>query len=98
MVHEGAQTKVTPKMRGMFFALWKASKGELDPGKLTGRAKELFEKMQDGWLPLSKDTEVIVLPGRPWVEIAFRDARMARQVRENWKQALEAAFRERARG
>lgn len=98
MVHQGAETKVTNKMRGMFFALWKASKGELDPGKLRGRAKELFEQMQDGWYPLAKDTEVIILPARPWVEIAFRNTQMVKQTRDNWKQALEAAFRERAKG
>jgi len=97
-VHEGREIKVTPKMRGMFFALWKASRGELDPGKLRGRAKELWEQMQDGWFPLSKDTEVIIIPRRPWVEIAFRNTQMTKQVRNNWKQALEQTFRERAKG
>jgi len=97
-VHEGVEIKVTPKMRGMFFALWKASKGELDPSKLRGRAAELWEKMQEGWFPLSKDTEVIIVPRRPWVEIAFRNTQMIKQARDNWKQALEATFRERAKG
>jgi len=98
IVHEGAKVKVTPKMRGMFYALWKASKGELDPGKLTGRAKELFARQPDGWLPLDADTEVIIIPGRPWAEIAFRNTQMIKQTRDNWKLALEAAFRERSRG
>lgn len=98
IVHEGAQEKVTSKMRGMFFALWRVSSGKMPASKLTGRAKELYERMQDGWLPLSDDTEVIIIPARPWVEIAFRNTQLVKQVRENWKLALEATFRERSKG
>lgn len=98
MIHEGGEAKVTNKMRGLFFVLWKASKGEMDPGELRGRAKELFEQMQEGWFPLSKDTEVIILPRRPFAEIAFKNTQMTKQVRDNWKRALEQTFRERAKG
>lgn len=97
IVHEGATIKVTPKMRGLFFVLWKASEGMLDPGQLEGRAKELFEQMSEGWLPLNANTEVIVIPPRPWIRIAFNNTQMIKQVRDNWKQAMEASFRERAR-
>lgn len=97
-VHQGAQAKVTAKMRGMFFALWLASQGSLDAGDLTGRAKELFGRMQEGWLPLLNETEVIIIPPRPFIRTAFKNTQMTKQVRDNWKLALEAAFRERAKG
>lgn len=97
MVHEGAEAKVSKKMRGLFFALWKASIGELDPDKLRGRAKELYERMQEGWYPLKNETEVIIIPARQWVVIAFKNTQMIKQARDNWKRALEAAFAERAR-
>lgn len=97
-VHQGAQAKVTNKMRGMFFVLWRASEGALDPGELTGRAKELFGRMSKGWLPLMNETEVILIPPRPFIRTAFANTQMIKQVRDNWKLALELAFRERAKG
>lgn len=97
MIHEGAEAKVTKKMRGLFYVLWRASTGKMDPNKLTGRAKDLYEKMQTGWLPLSNDTEAIVIPARGWLYIAFRNTQMIKQARDNWKMALQRAFSDRAR-
>lgn len=97
-VHEGAQVKVTPAMRRMFFMLWKASTGGIDPGQLTGRAKELFGRMQEGWLPLTSSASVIVIPPRRWVEVAFRNTQMTKLVRQNWERAMVVTFGERARG
>jgi len=94
VVHEGVTIAVTPEMRGMFFALWRASSGELDPGKLTGRAAILFERMQTGWKPLAADTKAIVIPERPFFKVAFANTQMIKKVRDNWKKALEASFRE----
>lgn len=96
-LHEGVTIKVTPAMRGMFFYLWKASEGAMDPAKLTGRAKELFERMDSGWLPLADATKMIVIPARPWVEKAFKNTQMVKQARDNWKAALDATFAERAK-
>jgi hypothetical protein len=98
IVHEGVEEKVTPEMRGMFFALWRASTGELDPSKLTGRAAELFARKQTGWTPLAADTQVIVIPGRPFFRVAFTNTQMIKQARDNWKKALEATFGEVAKG
>jgi hypothetical protein len=98
IVHEGAEEKVTPEMRGMFFALWRASMGELDSGKLTGRAAELWARKPGGWLPLKDDTQVIINPGRPFFRIAFANTQMIKKARDNWKQALEATFAKRAKG
>lgn len=98
MIHQGAEAKVTKKMRGLFYVLWRASTGKMDPNKLTGRAKDLYERMQTGWLPLSNDTEVIVIPPRQWLIIAFRNTQMVKQTRDNWKMALQRAFADRAKG
>lgn len=91
-LHEGKEIKVTPEMRGMFFMLWRASIGEIDPSKLTGRAAELWERMPGGWLPLAASTIVIIIPSRPFIKIAFSDSQMIKQVRDNWKKALAASF------
>lgn len=94
-LHEGFVTAVTPQMRGMFLYLWKASKGEIDPSKLTGRAAELWKRRPGtGWLPLSDDTTAITTPGRPWATIAFHESGFKAKVRENWEQALDAVFAE----
>jgi len=98
MVHEGAQAKVTNKMRGLFYTLWRAGNGTIDPNKLTGRAKELYDRMQFGWYPLSNNTEVIVIPPRKWILVAFRNTQMIKQARDNWRMALERAFADRAKG
>jgi hypothetical protein len=93
-LHEGKEIKVTPEMRGMFFMLWRASIGEIDPSKLTGRAAELWKRMPGGWKPLAADTVVIIIPSRPFIRIAFSNTQMIKQVRDNWKKALAASFAE----
>lgn len=98
MIHEGAEAKVSKKMRGLFYVLWRASTGKMDPNKLTGRAKDLYEKMQTGWLPLSNDTEAIVIPPRQWIIVAFKNTQMIKQARDNWRMALQQAFADRAKG
>jgi len=96
-LHEGYEVNVTKKMRGMFFILWQASIGKVPINKLDGRAKELFNRMNKGWLPLKQDTTLIVVPPRPWIKIAFNQPDMKRQAVKNWKMALDKAFSERAR-
>lgn len=96
-LHEGETIKVTPEMRGMFFMLWRASTGEIDPGKLTGRAAILWARMPGGWTPLAAETEAIVIPGRPFFKVAFANTQMIKRSRDNWKKAMEASFAERAR-
>lgn len=98
VIHEGEEINVTPEMRGMFFMLWRVSIGELDPGKLTGRAAELYARKQKGWYPLKAETTVIVIPERPFFKVAFANTQMIKQSRDNWKKALEATFGERAKG
>lgn len=95
IVHEGASIPVTQKMRNMFYMLWQASIGRIDSSELTGRAKELFEAMQD-WYPLKESTNFIVIPGRPWMRQANDNPELKRLVRNNWQQALKASFREQA--
>ena len=97
VLHEGVTEKVTPAMRGMFFMLWRASEGMIDASKLTGRAAALFERKQKGWYPLASSTEAIVIPGRPFFKVAFKNTQMIKRSRDNWKKALEASFAERAK-
>jgi len=95
IVHEGATIPVSQKMRNMFYMLWQASIGKIDPSELTGRAKELFEAMQN-WYPLKESTNVIEIPARPWMRNANDDPEMKRLMKRNWQQALQASFREQA--
>ena len=97
-LHEGATINVTPKMRGLFFWLWQASIGKLSPDKLSGRARELWERSPGGWLPLKDSTSHIVIPSRPFIEMAFKDTRMKEQAKKNWQAALQQTMRELAAG
>lgn len=97
-VHEGDSIAVTGRMRGMFFYLWKASAGELDPSTLTGRAADLWKRRPGGWKPLAESTSAIVIPGRPWPKFAFEDEGFKATVQRNWQLAVGRAFADLARG
>lgn len=93
-LHDGEHIKVTPAMRGMFFMLWRASIGEIDPSSLTGRAAALWARQPGGWYPLREDTVVIVIPGRQFMRIAFANPQFKKLVRDNWSKAVAASFKE----
>lgn len=93
-IHEGLSIGVTKAMRGLFFVLWQASLGKMDPAKLTARAAELFALQSDGWLPLKKSTSVLIVPARRYIEQAFADKSIRIQSKANWQQALKAGFAE----
>ncbi len=97
LLHDGGTIGVTPKMRGLFSVLWKASKGSLDPSKLTGAAEQLFSRKQEGWFPLKATTDAIVVPARPFILKAFASSRLASLVKANWNDAVARALRERAK-
>lgn len=97
IIHDGATFTVTPAMRGMFMALYKASIGELSPSKLEGRAAEIWASAgRKRFLPISPYTTMIVIPERPFMDLAF-DGVLKKLVIRNWEQALAAAFAEIAR-
>jgi len=93
-IHQGAIISVTSKMRGLFFILWQASVGAIDPSSLTGRAKELWDEMPGGWKPLKKNTRAIITPARPFIRKAFADPTLRDKAKKNWQQAMAAAFKE----
>jgi len=94
VLHEGTVIEVTDAMRGLFFILWQASEGKIDPSKLTGRAKELFDIMPSGWKPLKPETQAIIIPSRPFIKQAFADGTFQKKAKANWQQAMAAAFKE----
>jgi hypothetical protein len=90
-VHNGASVLVTPKMRGLFFRLWKAAQDSRTADSLTGRAADLFERYQ-GWLPLNASTSYIVIPERPYVQMTFNDQSLKDVIVKNWQLAVQASF------
>lgn len=94
IVHDGVAIPVTDKMRGMFFYLWLASEGQISSDSLEGRAAELFQLKSTGWAPLKDDTEQIVIPERPFVDIAMRSERLRSRMEQNWQRALGFVFRD----
>lgn len=96
IVHDGAVVPVTPKMRGLFFYLWKASNDAREADRLTGRAADLFSRFQ-GWLPLNDSTEQIIIPARKYINKTMDDKGLRRQFIANWTQALQLTFKEAAR-
>lgn len=93
-LHEGVQIKVSDKMRGLFYVLWRASQGSIQPSELTGRAAELWARKPGGWLPLAASTQAIVIPARPFLVKAFNDPELRDMVQRNWQAAVAASFRE----
>lgn len=93
-LHEGGALPVTPKMRGLFYLLWLASNEAIDPGELTGRAAELWERMPGGWFPIGKGTQAIMITGRPFVDRALEDPDLRSRSKRNWEGALRAALAE----
>lgn len=94
VVHEGKAIPVTDKMRGLFSVLWQVSEGRKDAATLSGRARELWERMPGGWFPLSSSTNVITIPSRPFVTATFADKALERKVNELWAKAIDEAIRE----
>lgn len=91
-VHNGAHIRVTDRMRGMFFALWLASTGKMDPAKLKGAAAELWARRKGNWKPLGEGKAMITIPRRPFVEITFADGSMKKRMTRNFKRASELAL------
>jgi hypothetical protein len=97
-VHNGTIIKVTPAMRGMFLYLHYASTGEKNADGKSGealltseRAKELF-RLHQNWMPLKSTTTNIVIPARPFFEMAFADKEFQENVRKYWMTAVKRAF------
>jgi hypothetical protein len=93
-LHDGGALPVTDKMRGLFYVLWLASRNAIDPGELTGRAAELWDRMPGGWFPLDENTQAIMIAGRPFIEKAIEDPEFRKLAKRNWEAALNAAFRD----
>lgn len=55
-LHDGVTIEVTPAMRRLFWVLWKASVGDIDPAKLDGRARELWDRFP-GNNPAGRDSK-----------------------------------------
>lgn len=96
-VHDGAEIRVTPAMRGLFFSLWQASIGAIPSSKLSGRAAELWERSPGGWKPLKKSTTRIVIPGRPFTKEALEDDGLKAKMEKNWRWAVEKTLKEAAK-
>lgn len=95
-IHNGATINVTPKMRGLFFILWMASKGQVPLSKLEGRAAELFRRMpydSYGWRPLKESTTHIIIPPRPFIHKVLADVSLQLKVKENWTMAVQTALK-----
>jgi hypothetical protein len=95
-VHDGKSIAVSDRMRNMFEILWKKSMGA--NVELTGRAAELWALKSYGWLPLSPDTEHIVIPPRRFIEDSFRDPALKKQVQAFWEMGFRSLFAELAAG
>jgi predicted NUDIX family NTP pyrophosphohydrolase len=92
MLNAGGAIPVTQKMRNLFDLLWKAKLGRINPSKLKGRAKELWDITHAGWMPLSKKTKAIIIPARPFLDRAFKDKVFKHLVKKNWTEAVKATL------
>lgn len=90
--HDGTKWPVTKKMRNLFFVLHKASFDPNIAGALTGRAKQLFDLWKGPWEPLEATTTEIVIPARPWVEVAVADPATRKAVLDIWIGAIRVAM------
>lgn len=98
MIHDGGIIPVTWEMRGLFWILWLASQGTVSPNTLSGRAKELWDRMPGGWKPIGVGTRAIVIVSRPFMRQAFQDPELHRIALNHWHEAINLAMRELAAG
>jgi len=92
-VHQGVSIGVTPRMRAMFWALWKMTLGV--PGaELTSKRAEQLWSWNKVWYPISRATQAIVIPPRPFMARAFRSRGTQRIVQKVLTEALDATFQE----
>ena len=89
----------------MFFVLWLVDQGKMDPGKLTGRAAELFamagkkRPKSQRFHRLKPETKVIVIPPRPFLARAIiHDVGFRNEAQEIWTEAVRATLKEQAKG
>jgi hypothetical protein len=94
-VHDGKNIRVSPKMRGMFWLLWKTSIGQFDPGKLRGRTRELWDQLKRRGIikPLDPGTTVIRIPPRPFIRAVFDSKKVQATVKANFAQAISEALK-----
>ena len=97
VLHEGATIKVTQKMRRLFWALWAARIGILDPANLVGRARELWDRTRGRtkFYKLSDNTTAIRIPGRPFFRDVFEDKAFLMTLKKNWEEGVSAALKAR---
>jgi hypothetical protein len=76
--------------------LWLKSQGAKI--NLTGRAAELWEMKPYGWYPLRESTDAIIIPRRPFIEQAFKDPALRKDVEERWEAGFRTLFKELAQG
>jgi len=94
-LHEGTSIPVTPAMRGLFYALHAVSTGQADSSTLTGRAKEIWERVGGKGvvvLPLKPSTVAIVIPSRPFIKKVVEQESIIHQCRDNWTRAVGYAL------
>lgn len=92
LLSDGAVIEVTEEMRSMFLVLWTTSEGRSDPGKLTGRAAELWKQRPSGWLPLKEETTHLVIVPRRFMEEAWRDVQLSYDLAGQLTKAVHAAL------
>jgi len=93
LLNDGGMIPVSQKMRNLFDLLWKAKLGRINPSKLKGRAKELWNITHAGWRPLAKNTKAIVIPARPFIDKAFKDKTLKQLVKKHWTEATTATLK-----
>lgn len=93
-LHEGASIVVTERMRVMFRYLWLVTQGRMREEKLTGRAKEIYERIRGTRVikPLSPSTTAIKIPSRPFIRNVFESRDVKEFVKSNWARAVSAAL------
>lgn len=97
VLHEGASIKVTQKMRRMFWALWAARVGIIDPANLVGRAREIWERTRGKAeiYKLSGQTTAIRIPSRPFIREVFENKDLLVKLKNNWEKAVDTALKRR---
>lgn len=97
LLSEGAVIPVTDEIRMMFTMLWAVSENRATPESLHGRAAELWQERQGGWLPLKPETTHLVILPRRFMQEAWRDVQLTydldAQIEKAARTALAAPLR-----
>lgn len=81
------------KLTGRALELWERTKSAKGPAGRDAKGRFTRGTVSAGfWKPLAPETTAIVIPSRPWIEIAMKTPGLRAKLKRNWEAAVQRAI------